>query len=136
MDLMQSMSISAGGMYAQSQRMKVAAENIANQDSVQDASGTGPYRAKLVTFRSVLERKSGLTGVEVKKISPDMATPLKSVYQPGSPLADSRGFVKMPNVDPTVENLNMREAQRSYEANMAALTTAREMATRTLDLLR
>jgi flagellar basal-body rod protein FlgC len=133
MDLLNSMSVSAGGMLAQSTRMKIAAENIANADSVQSESG-GPYRAKQVYFSTVVD-KYGTSRVQAS-VAPDTRTPMRAVYNPSSDLADARGFVLMPNVDTTIENMNMREAQRSYEANMAAITTAREMATRTLDLLR
>jgi flagellar basal-body rod protein FlgC len=135
MDMLQSMNVSAGGMFAQSQRMKVAAENIANADSMQSADGSGAYRAKQVEFQSVLNRATGM--MEVKsKVSNDNVTPMQSVYNPASDMADARGFVTMPNVDATVETINMREAQRSYEANMSAITTARDMATRTLDMMR
>lgn len=136
MDLMHTMNVSAGGMLAQATRMKIAAENIANADSVQSADGSGPYRAKQVFFQSVLNRETGATEVQVSKIQRDESSPLRAVYQPGSDLADAQGFVQYPNVDSTIENLNMREAQRSYEANLAAIDTTREMATRTLDLLR
>lgn len=135
MDMLQSMNVSAGGMFAQSQRMKVAAENIANADSVQATTGTGPYRAKQVSFASVLNRQTGMTEVKAKT-SDDMTTPMRTQYNPGSDMADDKGFVTMPNVDSTMESINMKEAQRSYEANLAAITTAREMATRTLDMLR
>lgn len=135
MDMLQSINVSAGGMFAQSQRMKVAAENIANADSVQATSGSGAYRAKQVTFESVLNRATGMTEVRARTRE-DTATPMRTVYNPGSDLADARGFVSMPNVDTTIESINMKEAQRSYEANMTAITTAREMATRTLDMLR
>lgn len=133
---MQTMNVSAGGMLAQATRMKISAENIANADSVQSADGSGPYRAKQVFFKSVLNRQTGATEVQVSKIQRDQTSPLRAVYMPGNELADAKGFVQFPNVDSTIENLNMREAQRSYEANLAAIDTAREMATRTLDLLR
>ena len=135
MDMLQSINISAGGMFAQSQRMKVAAQNIANADSVQSSDGSGPYRAKQVTFRSMLNRETGMTEVKATTGN-DMNTPMGNVYNPSSDMADDKGFVTMPNVDSTIENINMREAQRSYEANLSAITTAREMATRTLDMLR
>lgn len=135
MDLMQSVNISAGGMFAQSQRMKIAAENIANADSVENAQGTGPYRAKQMYFKSYLNKQGG-TEVAVTRVQDDMQTPLRNVYNPSHKLADARGYVAMPNVDTTMENLNMKEAQRSYEANLAAIETAREMMTRTLDILR
>jgi flagellar basal-body rod protein FlgC len=135
MDLIQTMGLSGQGMLAQSRRIKVAAENIANADSVENAQGTGPYRAQEVTFKSVLDRKTGLTGVQAS-VKPDMQTPMQAVYDPASDLADARGFVQHPNVDTTVENLNMKEAQRSYEANMQALTISKDMVGRTLDMMR
>jgi flagellar basal-body rod protein FlgC len=134
MDLLNNMNVSAGGMLAQSTRMKISAENIANADSVQREGGEGPYRAKQVYFRTFTDAL-GNSRVAAS-VREDSQTPLQAVYNPGSDLADARGFVLMPNVNTTQENMNMREAQRSYEANMAAITTAREMATRTLDLLR
>ncbi|MBI1308360.1 MAG: flagellar basal body rod protein FlgC [Proteobacteria bacterium] len=135
MDFMQVMNISGSGMLAQSRRMQVAAENLANMDSVQSADGSGPYRAKQVYFTSVLNRATGGTEVQAS-VRADTATPLRSEYDPGNEMADARGFVQMPNVDMTIENLNMKEAQRSYEANLAAIETAKGMASRTLDLLR
>ncbi|MCA3244405.1 MAG: flagellar basal body rod protein FlgC [Alphaproteobacteria bacterium] len=134
MDLFNSMNVSAGGMLAQSTRMKIAAENIANADSVQRANGQGPYVAKQVYFRTFTDAM-GTARVQAT-VREDTRTPPRAVYNPSSDLADARGFVQLPNVDSTMENMNMREAQRSYEANLAAITTAREMATRTLDLLR
>ena len=133
--MLQSIQVSAGGMFAQSQRMKVAAQNIANADSVQADRGGGPYRAKQVVFSTVMDRHTGMSTVQSKVVE-DRVTPFSAVYNPASDMADARGFVQMPNVDTTIENINMREAQRSYEANMAAITTARDMATRTLDMLR
>ncbi len=135
MDMMESINISAGGMFAQSQRMKVAAQNIANANSMQAANGTGPYRAKQVQFNTVLNRATGASTVQAR-VTEDRVTPFNTIYNPGSDMADANGFVQMPNVNSTLENINMREAQRSYEANLAAITTAREMATRTLDMLR
>lgn len=134
MDLLNNMNVSAGGMLAQSTRMKIAAENIANADSIQRENGEGPYHAKQVYFRTFTDALG--TSRVAASVREDTQTPLQAVYNPGSDLADARGFVLMPNVNTTQENMNMREAQRSYEANMAAITTARDMATRTLDLLR
>lgn len=137
MDLRDVMSISTGGMVAQSVRMRVAAENIANADSVESADDSGqPYRAKQVYFQSVLNRKTGGTEVQVSRITKDTTTPLVPVYDPTNKLANDKGFVMHPNVDTTIEGINMKEAQRAYEANMAALTTTRDLATRTLDLMR
>lgn len=135
MDLMESSSISRGGMLAQSARMRVAAENLANADSIVGTGGSGPYRAKQVFFKSVLNAATG--GTEVKSFTrDDVKSPLRQEYEPGNEMANAQGFVQYPNVDITIENLNMKEAQRSYEANVAAIETAREMTGRTLDLLR
>lgn len=136
MDFFTTMNVSAGGMAAQSTRMRVVAENLANANSVESADGSGPYRAKLVNFQSYLNPKTGATEVKVTGITRDNVTPLTPIFDPGNRLADARGFVMHPNVDTTLETVNMREAQRSYEANMNALTTARDMASRTLDMLR
>jgi flagellar basal-body rod protein FlgC len=135
MDFIQSMNVSGGGMMAESTRMKVAAENIANADSVQSAKGGGPYRAKQVYFKTVLDEATGMTSVQ-PKVKEDYRTPMQAVYDPKSDLADARGFVMHPNVDTTMENLNMREAQRAYEANMAAIGISKDMAGRSLDMLR
>ena len=134
-DLLNSMAISGAGMNAQSMRMKAAAENIANADSVQSADGSGPYRAKQVYFKTVLDKHTGMASVEATTKS-DTKTPLEAVYDPGSDLANAQGFVMHPNVNVTIENLNMHEAQRSYEANLAAVAAAKDMAGRTLDMLR
>lgn len=135
MDLMNIMNLSGQGMQAQSARMKIVAENLANENSVQSEEG-GPYRAKQIYFQSVLNRQTGLTEVQVQKVERDMNTPLNMRYEPGHDLANARGYVAYPNVNGTIESVNMREAQRSYEANLAALSTTREMLTRTLDMLR
>ncbi|PIZ31611.1 MAG: flagellar basal body rod protein FlgC [Alphaproteobacteria bacterium CG_4_10_14_0_8_um_filter_53_9] len=135
MDLMNIMDVSGKGLQAQSLRMRISAENIANADSVQSEEG-GPYLAKQVYFKSVLNRQTGLTEVQVAKVDRDTKTPPTYQYQPGHDLANEKGYVAYPNVNGTLESINMKEAQRSYEANLAALSTTREMMTRTLDLLR
>lgn len=136
MDLMQSISVSAQGMAAQSQRMKMIAENIANADSIERDGGGGPYLRKEIYFKAEVDRATGLTNVVVDRIEEDNDTPLKAIYEPTHDLADENGFVMYPNVNTTIENVNMREASRSYEANMSAIETARDMMARSLDLLR
>lgn len=136
MDLLNIMVVSGGGMNAQTTRMKIAAENLANENSVQSMDGSGPYRAKQVYFETVLNRQTGMNEVKVNRVANDMNTPLNQRYEPGHDMADGRGYVAYPNVNGTIESINMREAQRSYEANMAAMTTTREMVTRTLDMMR
>lgn len=136
MDMLSSMNVSAQGLTAESLRMRTAAENIANQDSVRNSAGTGPYRAKQVFFQSYVDKSTGATGVKVSKVGEDMKSPLSAKYDPGNPFADAQGIVQYPNVDPTVENINMKEAQRAYEANLAAIDTARTMAQRTIDMIK
>jgi flagellar basal-body rod protein FlgC len=136
MDILSSMNVSAQGLTAESLRMRTAAENIANQNSVADASGKGAYRARQVYFKAMVDKQTGATGVVASRVSPDMKTPLQAKYDPGNPFADAQGVVQYPNVDPTVENINMREAQRAYDANLAAIDTARTMALRTIDMLK
>lgn len=135
MDLLQSMQVSAGGMAAQSKRMRIITENIANADSVLTRDG-GPYRRQEIFFKAEVDKQTGLTNVVVDKVAKDTKTPLKAVYDPGHQLADEKGFVMYPNVNTVTENVNMREASRSYEANMSAIQTARDMMGRSLDLLR
>lgn len=137
MDLAAAKQVSLNGMFAQSLRMRVAAENIANADSVESADEAGqPYRAKQVYFKSYLNPTTGATEVAVSRIAKDTATPLVPVYDPANKLANEKGFVMHPNVDQTVETVNMKDAQRAYEANMAALTITRDIGNKTLELLR
>jgi flagellar basal-body rod protein FlgC len=135
MDLMKAMAVSAGGMQAQSTRIKMITENIANADSVISQEG-GAYRRKQIFFRAELDRATGMTHVKVDKIQRDYKTELKQIYDPSNPLADERGFVAYPNVDTLTENMDLREAARMYEANMRAIDAVKEISSRTMDLLR
>lgn len=135
MDLMKSIKISAAGMKAQGERLKVISENIANADSVSPVEGGDPYRRKIVTFQNVLDRKLGADLVRVKGVELDKSE-FKKTYNPGHPGADKDGYVRMPNVNPLIEMMDMREAQRSYEANLRVISVSKNMLTRTIDLLR
>lgn len=135
MDLMQNMKISAGGLHAQSTRMRVIAENIANKDSIETESG-GPYRRQMVHFKQVLDRETGASKVTVDRVSQDYITPFKQTYEPGHPMADEKGFVAYPNVNSLQESVDMREATRAYEANMAAIEAAKQMMVRSIDMIR
>lgn len=135
MDLMKSIEVSASGMNAQSRRMQVISENIANADSLITETGE-PYRRKLITFEAAINRATGLTEVEVKHVKPDYETPLKREYAPHHPLADERGFIAKPNVNTMLEQVDMRNASRAYEANMSAIESAKEMMVRSIDMLR
>jgi flagellar basal-body rod protein FlgC len=136
MQIMNAIAISASGMHAQGDRLRVISENIANADTAAAAPGEEPYRRKMVTFKNVMDKESGNNEVEVAKIGQDTTTPFKLKYMPGHPGADENGYVKLPNVNTLVEVMDMREAQRSYEANLGMIEIARGMMGRTLDLLR
>ncbi len=134
-DLTNSMQISAAGLKAQGERLRVIAENIANAGSTALTPDQDPYRRKLVTFGSVLNRELGTNLVEVRDIVRDPSE-FGLRYQPGHPAADTNGYVKTANVNTLVEMTDMREAERSYEANLKVLQAARGMLQRTIDLLR
>ena len=135
MDLMESLMISAAGMRAQGQRLRVVAENLANADSVAEVPGGDPYRRKTISFKNQLDRELGMETVQVSKVGEDPSD-FRMKYDPGNPAADAKGYVKLPNVNSLIEMTDMREAQRSYEANLKAIEVARGMLQRTIDLLR
>jgi flagellar basal-body rod protein FlgC len=135
MDLMESLMISAAGMRAQGQRLRVVAENLANADSVSEVPGGDPYRRKTISFKNALDRELGLETVQVNKVGLDQSD-FRMKYDPGNPAADAKGYVKLPNVNSLIEMTDMREAQRSYEANLRAIEVARMMLQRTIDLIR
>ncbi len=134
-ELNSSMKISAAGLKAQGERLRVISENIANAGSTALTPDQEPYRRKLVTFGSELDRELGVNLVEVGKHSRDPSE-FRLRYQPGHPAADDNGYVQVSNVNTLVEMTDMREAQRSYEANLKVLQAARGMLQRTIDLLR
>jgi flagellar basal-body rod protein FlgC len=127
-------SIAASALRAQQSRMRIIAENIANSDSTSRAPGGDPYRRQVAVFQPATVAGGG-EGVTMAKIQPD-STDFKMEYAPGHPGADAKGYLKMPNVDPLIETLDMREAQRAYEANLSVIETARAMQMRTLDILK
>jgi flagellar basal-body rod protein FlgC len=132
---MESLMISAAGMRAQGQRLRVVAENLANADSVSEVAGGDPYRRKTISFKNQLDRELGMETVQVSKVGEDPSD-FRMKYDPGNPAADSKGYVKLPNVNSLIEMSDMREAQRSYEANLKAIEVARSMLQRTIDLIR
>lgn len=135
MDLRSSLDISASGLRAQSLRMRVISENLANADSVATTPGGDPYRRRVVTFQPNLEDPQGARGVQVRAITTDNSA-FQRVYQPGHPAADGDGYVERPNVSSLIETADMRAAQRSYEANLNAIEAAKSMTMRTIDLLK
>ena len=115
--------------------MRVIAENLANASSVADTPGGDPYRRKVPTFKAAMDRTTGTTTVEITGIQADQSE-FTRVHQPGNPAADADGYVKMPNVNSLVESADMKSAQRSYEANLNAIESARSLTMRTIDLLK
>jgi len=134
MDFSTSLAVAASGMRTQSERMKVIAENIANANSTSSTPGGDPYRRKISTVTSNFDRELGATLVESGKTVEDKSE-FRSQYDPGNPNADKQGYVKLPNVDSLVEILDMREAQRSYEADLTVMDSTKQMLARTVDLL-
>jgi len=135
MDLNASMVIAASGMRAQSSRMRTIAENIANANSTSPTPDGNPYRRKVATVTSEFDRQLGATVVEPGKPIEDMSE-FRTQYDPGNPAADKQGYVKLPNVNPLVEVMDMREAQRSYEADLNVMEATKSMLARTVDLLK
>ena len=135
MDLTQALSISSHGMDAQTERLRVIAENIANQDSAGSTPGAKPYQRKTVLFQNVLDRSLGADSVKVKAVVPD-TSPFPQKYDPSNPAADTNGYVSMPNVNGFTEMMDMREAERSYSANLNVMQASRSMLTRVIDLLK
>lgn len=135
MDFQKSMLVSTSGLKAQSLRMRVIAENIANADSVSLEPGKDPYRRKVVQFTNELDRAEGINRVKVKKVTVDRSA-FRREYAPNNPAADPDGYINAPNVNGIIESTDLKEAQRSYEANLSAVESAKTMTMRTIDLLR
>ena len=135
MDLDRALRISASGMQAQSTRLRVVAENLANRDSTGQSPGADPYRRKTVTFAGRVDRATGAESVAIARIGTDQAA-FPQRHDPAHPAADERGYVKTPNVNSLIEMMDMREAQRSYEANLGVIEMSRSMLMNTIDLLR
>jgi flagellar basal-body rod protein FlgC len=134
-DLIKSMSIAASGLRAQAGRMRIISENIANADSTPTSPGADPYRRKLLTFKSAFDHELDARLVSLGPVTTDNSD-FQLKYEPGHPAADSNGNVKYPNVNPLLEMTDMREAQRSYEANINIISATRRMLQRTLDILK
>lgn len=135
MDLKTAISVSASGLRAQSLRMRVIAENLANQDSVAQTAGGDPYRRRTASFRAEVDRADGSNGVKITGIDTDRSA-FQRVYMPGSAAADAQGYVLKPNVNSLIETADMKAAQRSYEANLDAIDAAKSLTMRTIDLLK
>lgn len=135
MDLHASMQLAYAGMTAQGERLKVIAENLANTDSTAKTPGGEPYRRHVVSFHTVLDKALGANSVAAGKPVTIPGT-LEQKYDPGNPAADAEGYVQMPNVNPVVELMDMRDAQQTYQANLNVIDATKSMISHTLDLLR
>ena len=127
------MAAAASGLRAQQSRMRIIAENMANADSVSKTAGGDPYRRQVAVFTPVT-LAGGVQGVAMSQIGADQ-TPFPIEHQPGHPAADAKGDVKLPNVDPLMEAMDMRDAQRAYEANLNVIDTDKAMQTSLIQLL-
>jgi flagellar basal-body rod protein FlgC len=134
-DFLSSIRIAATGLHAQTARMRVIAENLANADSAGKTAGEDPYRRKIPTFESQLDRELGGEVVRIGRIAYDQSD-FNERFEPGHPAADANGYVKYPNVNSLIETMDMRQAQRSYEANLNVVTVSRQMLGSTLDILK
>jgi flagellar basal-body rod protein FlgC len=134
MDFSTSMTVAASGLRAQSERMKIIAENIANANSTSQVPGGDPYRRKIATQKSSFDRELDANIVTSGKPLDDKSD-FRAQYDPGNPNADNKGYIKLPNVDPLIEIMDMKEAQRSYEANLTVMDATKQMLARTVDLL-
>jgi flagellar basal-body rod protein FlgC len=135
LDFLKTMAIAASGLRAQAGRMRIISENIANADSTPDSPGAEPYRRKVPTFETEVDRALDVKLVELGKPRVDTSD-FRLKYEPGHPAADKDGNVKYPNVNPLLEMSDMREAQRSYEANINVISATRRMIQRTIDILK
>jgi len=134
-DFLSSLKIAASGLHAQTARMRIIAENLANADSAGKTPGEDPYRRKIPTFKAVMDNEIGAQTVQIGRIALDQSQ-FSERYEPGHPAADDKGYVKYPNVKSLIESMDMRQAQRSYEANLNVITVTRQMLGATLDVLK
>lgn len=134
-DLSSVFSVSGSGLQAQATRMKVIAENIANAGTTPSSPNQKPYQRQVVSFKNEFDKALGAYKVKVDAVRKDNSAPVKK-FDPSHPAADAQGYVLTPNVKPIMEGMDMREAQRAYEANLNTIDAARGMLLRTLDLLR
>ena len=133
--LLASVRSAASGLFAQSARMRVVSENIANASTTGKTPGADPYQRKTISFQSVMDENAGVDVVKIDQIARD-ETPFETQYMPGNAAADGNGMVKMPNVNMLVELADMREASRSYTANTQVIKQVRELVSMTIDLMR
>lgn len=133
--LTSALKVSASGLQAESTRLRIVSENIANARSTGDAPGADPFRRKTISFAAEVDRASGASLVEVERLGTDDSD-FNIEFDPGNPAADEKGMVKLPNVNILIEMADMREANRAYEANLQTIKQSRDLITQTIDLLR
>jgi flagellar basal-body rod protein FlgC len=134
-ELQKTTKIAIAGMKAQSERLRVISENLANVDSLAQTPDGTPYRRKVVSFKNELDNATGINRVKVDKVRNDQSE-FQRRYDPAHPASDRDGYVLAPNVNPLIEMMDMREAQRSYDANLAVITSSRQLLQRTVEMLR
>jgi len=134
-DLFKSMRISSAGMKVQGARLRVISENVANADSLPEKPGDEPYRRKKIIFKNELDRNLGINTVKVHKVIEDDGK-FKKFFDPAHPAADENGYVERPNVSGLMEMMDMREAQRSYDANINTIKASKKMLQQTIGILR
>jgi flagellar basal-body rod protein FlgC len=134
-DFMSSLKIAASGLHAQNARMRVIAENIANADSAGKTPEEEPYRRRIPTFKAVMDEEAGGQVPQIGRLAYDQSD-FNMRYEPGHPAADENGYVRYPNVNSLIETMDMREAQRTYEANLNVVTVTRQMLGQTINILR
>ena len=135
-DFFATMKVSTSGMRVQSERINVIAQNVANADTTPEKPGDTPYTRKIISFKNVRDKTTGEKLVTVNKVDEDKKSDYIKKYMPGHPAADADGYVTMPNVSSLIETMDMKEATKSYQANMGLFTQTRDMMSKTIDLLR
>ena len=134
-NLITTADIAVSGMRAQAERLRLISENMANVDSIAETKGGEPYRRQVPVFKNYVDAANGAQMVKVEKVIKDNA-PFEKKYEPNHPAADAQGYVSYPNVNPLIEMMDMKEAQRTYEANLNVMKTARDMNAIVFDLLK
>lgn len=135
-DMFSTLSISSSGMKVQNERVRVIAQNIANVDTAPQKAGDKPYTRQVISFKNTMNKVEGQKLVSVDDVKQDTKSDYIMKYDPGHPAADAEGYVQMPNISTLVETMDMREAGRTYEANLGMYTQTRDMMNRTIDILR
>ncbi len=135
MELIDTIHISSAGLKAQQDRLKVVSQNVANAESVGTRDGALPYRRQTISFKNALDKETGVTLVQTKKVGVDRSDFVKK-FEPSNPQADAQGYVLYPNVNPVNEMMDMREAKRGYEANLNVIEASKSMLGQTINLIR